>query len=64
MEKTNKGNWGKFCSNPSADPKDYITLQDILYWIMDNSDDEEAMTKINRSSYIFTSRYKQGGYGN
>ena len=42
----------------AVDLRESITLQDVLYWIMDNSDDEEAMNKVNRASFVFTSKYK------
>jgi hypothetical protein len=37
--------------------KEKINLKSILYWIMDNQDDTEAMDKINKSTFVFTSKY-------
>lgn len=37
--------------------KNNITLKDILYWIIDNSDDTDAMEKINKTTFPFTERY-------
>lgn len=36
-----------------------LTLKDIIGWIIDHSDDEEAMTKISVTAYPFSSRFKQ-----
>ena len=35
-----------------------ITLRDIINWIVDNSDDENAMTKIAVTAYPFSSKFK------
>ena len=35
-----------------------ITLKDIINWIVDNSDNEEAMTKIAVTAYPFSSKFK------
>jgi len=37
---------------------DKLTLKDILNWIIDNTDDEEAMTKIAVTAYPFSSKFK------
>ena len=37
--------------------KQNIILKDILYWIVDNCDDTDAMEKINKATFPFTSRY-------
>lgn len=36
-----------------------IELKDILYWIVLNSDDTEAIDKINKTTFPFTTRYKE-----
>lgn len=36
-----------------------ITLHDVINWIVDHSEDEEAMTKIAVTAYPFSSRFKQ-----
>lgn len=36
-----------------------LTLHDIINWIVDNSEDEEAMTKIAVTAYPFSSRFKK-----
>jgi hypothetical protein len=33
--------------------KNNITLKDILYWIIDNSDDTDAMEKINKTTFPY-----------
>lgn len=38
-----------------------ITLEDILYWIVINSDNTEAIDKINKATFPFTTRYKEFG---
>lgn len=35
-----------------------ITLTDVLRWIIDNADDEEAMVKINKMTFPFTPNYR------
>jgi hypothetical protein len=35
-----------------------ITVKDIINWIVDHSDDEEAMTKIAVTAYPFSSKFK------
>ena len=35
-----------------------LTLRDIINWIVDNSDDEDAMTKIAVTAYPFSSKFK------
>ena len=57
------GDWQHFCDHDHTQPHRYINLQDVLYWISDNADDEDAMTKVNRASYVFTGRYKRNTYG-
>jgi hypothetical protein len=45
---------------PDVASKDgVITLQDVLHWIVDNCDNTDAMEKINRASFPFTSRYEK-----
>lgn len=39
-------------------PNKNMTLDDVLKWIIENSDDQEAMDKINRLTYIYTPHYK------
>ena len=34
-----------------------MKLKDIILWIVENQDDVEAMDKINRTSFPFTSKY-------
>lgn len=43
-----------------ADNKPYPTLStaQVLYWIADHSDDQEAMEKINKATFPFTSKYQ------
>lgn len=36
-----------------------ITLEDILYWIVINSDNVEAIDKINKTTFPFTTSYKE-----
>lgn len=36
-----------------------IKLEDILYWIVLNSDNTEAIDKINKTTFPFTTRYKE-----
>lgn len=36
-----------------------MTLRDILHWIMDHADDEDAMDRINKATFPFTSKYKK-----
>ena len=38
-----------------------MTLDDVLRWILDNSEDEKAMEKINKVSFPFTPFYKKRG---
>jgi hypothetical protein len=38
-----------------------IKLKDILLWITDNSEDVDAMDKINKTVYPHTSRYISSG---
>lgn len=41
------------------------SVHDILHWVMDNSDDTEAMDKINRATFPFTSKYANfAGFNN
>lgn len=35
-----------------------ISLKEILYWIVDNQEDTNSMDKINRTTFSFTSKYK------
>lgn len=35
-----------------------LTIRDILNWIIDHTDDEEAMTKIAVTAYPFSSKFK------
>jgi hypothetical protein len=37
--------------------KTEITIQDILVWVMQNSDDIQAMDKINKATFPFSSAY-------
>lgn len=46
-----------------------LTLTEILYWIVDNQDDTEAMDRISRTTFPFTSKYmsyteRKDRYGN
>lgn len=34
-----------------------ITLDEILFWIVKNSDDTEAIDKINKASFPYIARY-------
>jgi hypothetical protein len=36
-----------------------LTLSDIVRWIVENSDDEASMDKINKLTFSFTSKYKR-----
>ena len=36
-----------------------MTLDDVLMWIIKNSDDTDAMDKINKLTFSFTSKYKE-----
>lgn len=38
-----------------------LTLNDVLKWIIDNSDDEAAMVKINKMTFPFTPNYRRRG---
>lgn len=40
------------------DNLDILTLDDIIRWIVRNSEDEVTMDKINRLTFAFTSKYK------
>ena len=35
-----------------------LTLKEILYWVIDNCEDKNAMDKINRATFPFTTKYK------
>lgn len=35
-----------------------LELRDIINWIVDNSDNEEAMSKIATTAYPFSSKFK------
>jgi len=40
--------------------REALEISDILRWIVENTDDTEAMDKINRITYQFSSKYKGG----
>ena len=40
-------------------PEKELTLEDIILWIVNNSDDEDAMTKISLSAYPYSKKYKE-----
>ena len=35
-----------------------LSVREILYWIVDNQEDTASMDKINRTTFMFTSKYK------
>ena len=35
-----------------------ISFEDVLIWIVSNSEDEEAMERINKLTFQFTSKYR------
>ena len=35
-----------------------LTVEEVILWIMDHTDDEEAMNKIANASYPYTTKYK------
>jgi len=36
-----------------------LTMDDVVRWIMQNSDNEEVMDKVNRLTFTFTPKYKK-----
>jgi len=34
-----------------------MNLKDIIHWIVENNEDTEAMNKINKTTFPFTSKY-------
>lgn len=38
--------------------KEKLTLKDITNWILDNSNETNAMDQINQLSFLYTSKYK------
>jgi len=38
-----------------------ITLEDVIRWVRENSEDEEAMDIVNRLTYSFTPKYRERG---
>jgi hypothetical protein len=36
-----------------------MTVDDVIRWILARCDDEEAMNKINKLTFTFTSKYKK-----